>query len=443
MKAPPTRYLDHDGTSIAWQVFGEGPAEILIVPGWVSNVDQFWIYPDPRRFLTELAGFSRVAMYDKPGTGASDPIEVAPTVEQRVEQLVAVMDAAEIERPTVIGVSEGGITACLAAAGRPDRVGQLVLLNASAGGFDPRGKGELSDAEFAAWRDFILATAAHWGEGRDGDRWLSGVAEPDEAWGRLQRACATPAVARRYIAALADGLSAWDILEAIHQPTLVLQRRGDQVVKAEFARAEAERIPNARYFELPGAEHLPWLGETEEMLAQLRDFVGAPPPTVRPERILATVLFTDIVDSTRQLAGLGDRTWRDILDAHDAIVHRQVEQFRGRVVKQTGDGVLAIFDGPARAIRGACALRDELRGQGIAVRTGLHTGEVELRAGDVGGIAVHIAARVMSKAGANEVWVSRTVKDLVAGSGVRLAEQGVFTLKGVPDEWRLYSVEQG
>ena len=440
MKAPPTRYLDHDGTSIAWQVFGEGPAEILIVPGWVSNVDQFWVYPDPRRFLTELAGFSRVAMYDKPGTGASDPIEVAPTVEQRVEQLVAVMDAAEIERPTVIGVSEGGITACLAAAGRPDRVGQLVLLNASAGGFDPRGKGELSDAEFAAWRDFILATAAHWGEGRDGDRWLAGVADHDEAWGRLQRACATPAVARRYIGALADGLSAWDILEAIHQPTLVLQRRDDQIVKAEFARAEAERIPHARYFELAGAEHLPWLGETEEMLAQLREFVGAPPPTVRPERVLATVLFTDIVGSTEALTRLGDAAWRAKLERHGQIVGEGMRRFDGRLVKSTGDGVLATFGGPAKGTEAARWILDALAADDLHSRAGVHVGEIEMQDDDIAGLAVHVAARVMDKAGDGEVLVSRTVRDLTAGSGLRFESRGAHPLKGVPEDWELYAL---
>lgn len=440
MKVPSTRYLDHDGTSIAWQVFGEGPAEILIVPGWVSNVDQFWVYPDPRKFLTELAGFSRVAMYDKPGTGASDPLEVAPTVEQRVEQLVAVMDAAAIKRPTVIGVSEGGITACLAAAGRPDRVGQLVLLNASAGGFDPRGKGELSDAEFAAWRDFILATAAHWGEGRDGDRWLAGAADHDEAWGRLQRACATPAVARRYIGALADGLSAWDILEAIHQPTLVLQRRDDPIVKAEFARAEAERIPNARYFELDGAEHLPWLGETGEMLAQLREFVGAPPPTVRPERVLATVLFTDIVGSTAALTRVGDAAWRAKLERHGQIVEEGMKRFDGHLVKNTGDGVLATFGGPARGTEAARWILDALAADDLNSRAGVHVGEIEMQDDDIAGLAVHVAARVMDKAGDGEVLVSRTVRDLTAGSGLRFESRGAHPLKGVPEKWELYAL---
>ncbi|MEZ5156425.1 MAG: adenylate/guanylate cyclase domain-containing protein [Solirubrobacterales bacterium] len=440
MKAPSTRYLDHDGTSIAWQVFGEGPAEILIVPGWVSNVDQFWIYPDPRAFLTELAGFARIALYDKPGTGASDPLEVAPTVEQRVEQLVAVMDAAEIERPTVIGVSEGGITACLAAAGRPDRVGQLVMLDASAGGFDPRGKGELSDAEFLAWRDFILSTAAHWGEGRDGDVWLAGVADHDEAWGRLQRACATPAVARRYIGALTEGLSAWDILEAIHQPTLVLQRRDDQVVRAELARAAAERIPNARYVELAGAEHLPWLGETDEMLAELREFVGAPPPTVRSERVLATVLFTDIVGSTESLTRLGDAAWRAKLERHGQIVEEGLKRFDGHLVKSTGDGVLATFAGPARGTEAARWILDALAADDLRSRAGVHVGEIEMQDDDIAGLAVHVAARVMDKAGDGEVLVSRTVRDLTAGSGLSFESRGAHPLKGVPEDWELYAL---
>jgi len=440
MDAPPTSYLEHDGVSIAWQVFGEGPAEIMIVPGWVSNVDQFWAYPDPREFLAELAGFARVAMYDKPGTGASDPLEATPTVEQRVEQLIAVMDAAGVEQPTVIGVSEGGITACLAAAGRPDRVGQLVLLNAVAGGFDRRSKGDLSDAEFEAWREFILSTAAHWGEGRDGDRWLAGVPNHDDVWGRLQRACATRAVARRYMSAVADGLSAWDILEAIHQPALVMQRRDDQIVRVEFARAEAERIPNARYVELDGAEHLPWLGETAELLAQLREFVGAPPLTVRPERVLATVLFTDIVGSTEALARLGDAAWRAKLERHGQIVGEGLKRFDGRLVKSTGDGALATFAGPARGTEAARWILDALAAEGLHSRAGVHVGEIELQNGDIAGLAVHVAARVMDRAGDGEVLVSRTVRDLTAGSGLRFEGRGTHALKGVPEDWQLYAL---
>ncbi len=440
MDAPTTHYLEHDGVSIAWQVFGEGPAEIMIVPGWVSNVDQFWAYPDPREFLAELAGFARVAMYDKPGTGASDPLEATPTVERRVEQLVAVMDAAAIGQPTVVGVSEGGITACFAAAGRPDRVGQLVLLNAVAGGFDPRSKGELSDAEFEAWREFIRSTAAHWGEGRYGDRWLAGVRDPDAAWGRLQRACATPAVARRYMSAVADGLSAWDVLEAIHQPALVLQRRDDRIIRAELARAEAESIPNARYVELEGVEHLPWLGDTGELLAQLREFVGAPPPRARPDRVLATVLFTDIVASTEALVRLGDAAWRARLERHAQIIEEGLERFDGHLVKSTGDGAVATFAGPARGAEAARWILDALAAEDLHSRAGVHVGEIELQDGDIAGIAVHVAARVMERAGSDEVLVSRTVRDLTAGSELRFESRGTHSLKGVPEDWQIYSL---
>jgi pimeloyl-ACP methyl ester carboxylesterase len=440
MESPDTHYLEHDGVSIAWQVFGDGPAEIMIVPGWVSNVDQFWLYPDPRGFLTELAGFARVAMYDKPGTGASDPLDATPSVEVRVDQLIAVMDAAELERPTVIGVSEGGITACLAAAGRPDRVAQLVLLNAVAGGFDRRSKGELTDEEFDTWRDFIRSTATHWGEGRDGDRWLAGVPDPAAAWGRLQRACATPAVARGYMAAVDDGLSAWDVLEAIHQPVLVLQRRDDQVVKLELARAEADRIPHATLVELDGAEHLPWLGETTELLAQLRAFVGAPPSAARTERVLATILFTDIVGSTDQLARLGDAEWSARLNRHAQIVQDGLQRFDGRLIKTTGDGALATFTGPARGLHAGRWILDALASESLNARAGVHVGEIELQGDDIAGLAVHVAARVMDKAGDGEVLVSRTVRDLTAGSGLQFEDHGTHALKGIPEDWKLYAL---
>ena len=350
------------------------------------------------------------------------------------------MDAAGLEQPTVIGVSEGGITACLAAAARPDKVGQLVLLNAVAGGFDHRSKGELSDAEFEAWREFILSTAAHWGEGRYGDRWLAGVPDSDAAWGRLQRACATPAVARRYMGAVADGLSAWDVLEAIHQPTLVMQRRGDRIVKVELARAEAERIPNARLIELEGTEHLPWLGATDEMLAHLREFVGAPPPPARAERVLATILFTDIVGSTQELARLGDAAWRAKLDRHARIVEDGLGRFDGHLVKSTGDGALATFTGPARGAQAARWILDGLAAEELQARAGVHVGEIEVQDDDIAGLAVHVAARVMDKAGDGEVLVSRTVRDLTAGSDLHFEDRGAHALKGISEDWQLYAL---
>jgi pimeloyl-ACP methyl ester carboxylesterase len=440
VETPPTSYLEHDGIKIAWQVFGDGPAEMLFVPGWVSNVDLFWQYPQPREFFTELAAFARVAVYDKPGTGASDPVEVAPLVEERIDQLVHVMDAAGLSRPTVIGVSEGGVTACLAAAARPDRVERLVLMDATAGLFDARAKGEMSDAEHSAWQAFLRRTAETWGEGRDGDIWLAGTPNADAAWGRLQRACASPAVARRYYESWADGLTAWDVLPAIHQPTIVLHRTDDRVLPIKAGRVAAQQIPGAKMVELPGAEHLPWLGDTAEMLAQLRGFVGAPPPVARTDRVLATVMFTDLVGSTDQLARLGDAAWTGRLDRHGRIVRGGLERFDGRLVKSTGDGAVAVFSGPARATEAARWILEALPGEDLHARAGVHVGEIELQGDDITGLAVHISARIMGVAEADEVLVSRTVRDLTAGSGLRFTDRGTHSLKGIPDEVQLYAL---
>lgn len=440
MEAPRTNYLDHEGVNIAWQVFGDGPAEILFIPGWVSNVDLFWEYPDPRAFLGELAEFARVAIYDKPGTGASDPVDATPSVEVRVDQVLGLMDAAGLERPTVIGVSEGGITACLAAAAHPDRIQRVVLLNATAGGFDKRTKGGLTDVQFEQWQRFIHDTAVHWGEGRDGERWLPGVPDADAAWGRLQRACATPAVARRYMSAIEDGLTAWDALEAIHQPALVLQRTGDRVIPVETARAIAEQLPDATLLELDGDQHLPWLGESDEILERIRAFVGAPPPAARSERVLATVLFTDIVGSTDQLARLGDAAWKARLDRHAQVLREGLARFDGRLIKTTGDGALATFTGPARGAQAARWILDALAAEQLTSRAGIHVGEIELQGDDIAGLAVHVAARIMDRAADDEVLVSRTVRDLTAGSGLEFADRGTHALKGIPEDWQLYAL---
>ncbi len=440
MDTPRTHYIEHGGVKIAWQVFGEGPAEILFVPGWVSHVDLFWQYPQPREFFTELAAFGRVAVYDKPGTGASDPVDVAPPVEERIDQLVRVMDAAGLSSPTVIGVSEGGVTACLAAASRPDRVGRLVMLDATACLFDPRAKGEMSDQEHGEWLAFIGRTAATWGEGCDGDVWLAGTPNADAAWGLLQRACASPAVARAYYNSWVEGLTAWDVLPAIHQPTLVLQRADDHVVPIKAARVAAQRIPGAKLVELPGTEHLPWLGDTAEVLAQLRSFVGAPAPAVRTERVLATILFTDLVGSTDHLTRLGDATWTARLNRHAEIVRGALDRFDGRLIKSTGDGVLAVFSGPARATQAARRILEALPGEDLHARAGVHVGEIELLGDDIAGLAVHVTARIMAKADADEVLVSRTVRDLSAGSGLRFKDRGIQHLKGIDEDWQVYAL---
>lgn len=440
MEPPRTRYLDYHGAKIAWQVFGDGPAELLFVPGWVSNVDLFWQYEAPRSFLTELGSFARVALYDKPGTGASDPVDAAPPVEDRIEQLVGVMDAAGLERPTVIGVSEGGVTACLAAAAQPERIGRLALFNATATLFDPRGRGDMTEREHAEWRALIRRTAETWGEGRDGEIWLAGTPDADTAWGRLQRACASPAVARGYYETWAEGLTAFDALPTIRQPTLVISRTGDRVVPLKAARVAASLIPDARMIEVPGAEHLPWLGDRAQFVEPLRDFVGAPPPASRPERVLAAVLFTDLVGSTELVTQLGDAAWRERLSRHDRIVRDGLARFDGRLVKHTGDGVLATFAGPARGSEAARWILEALDAASLRARAGLHVGEVELRDDDVTGLAVHVAARVMAEAGPGELLVSRTARDLTAGSGLRFEDRGTRVLKGVAGDWQLFAL---
>ena len=392
METPRTSYLDHDGVKIAWQVFGDGPAEMLFVPGWVSNVDLFWQYPQPREFFTELAAFARVAVYDKPGTGASDPVDVAPPVEERIEQLVHVMDAPGLSRTTVIGVSEGGVTACLAAAARPDRVERLVMLDATAGLFDPRAKGEMSDAEHKAWQAFIRRTAETWGEGRDGDIWLAGTPGADAAWGRLQRACASPAVARRYYQSWADGLTAWDALPAIHQPTLVLQRTDDRVLPIKAARVAAQQIPRCQDGRAARRRApAPWLGDTAEMLAQLRGFVGAPAPAARTDRVLAAILFTDLVESTDQLAKLGDAVWTARLERRATSSTGASSASMAAWSSPPATAPSRFSPVPRARRRPLAGVLEALPAEDLHARAGVHVGEIELQGDDIAGLAVHVS----------------------------------------------------
>ena len=442
MEAPRTEFLEHDGVSIAWQVFGEGPAEILFIPGWISNVDMFWQYPGAARVLHRARDASPGwRSIDKPGTGASDPDEATPSVEERVDQLIAVMDAADLKRPTVIAFSEGGVTGCLAAAGRPSRVERLVLLNATATSFDPRGRGDMTDAEWEDLLAFVRRTAAHWGEGTDGERWLPGLPDADASWGRLQRACSTRAVARRYMSAMEDGLTAWDALPAIHQPVLVLHRSGDPVLRIKAARAAWARLPHATVVELPGNQHLPWLGDTAELLvrdplvrrradprrshrARARRRCSSPtssaPPTSSPDSATPPGARSSSVTSRSCVTGSTAST--------------------AGSSRRTGDGALATFTGPARGAQAARAILDGLAAHDLHARAGLHVGEIELQGDDIAGLAVHVAARVMGHAGDDEVLVSRTVRDLTAGSGLRFEDRGTHTLKGIPEDWQLYAL---
>ena len=426
--APRTRYVDSGGAKIAWQVFGEGPAELLFVTGWVSNVDLFWQYAQPRAFFTELGTFARVAVFDKPGTGASDPVDAVPPAEERIDQLVRVMDAAGLRRPTVVGISEGGMAACLAAAARPDRVGRLVMLNATASLFDPRAKGEMTEAEHEAWKDLIRRTADHWGEGIDGDVWLAGARDADRVWGVLQRACASPRVAHAYYDSWAEGLTAFDALPVIRQPTLILHRTGDRVVPSKAGRVAAQRIPGARLVELPGAEHLPWMGETSEILAELRAFAETPAPAPPSGRVLAAVLVV-AVSALPTEGGASATAVRD-----------GVERFAGYLVEGTPPRGLATFPGPARAVQAARSILEGLSALDVPACAGLHVGEIEPGGDDAAGHAGEVASGITRSAEPGEILVSRTVRDLAVGSGVAFADRGTQRLAGLSEALQLYAV---
>jgi class 3 adenylate cyclase len=438
---PETYYVKSGDTHIAFQVIGDGPIDVVWAPGFVHHIDLVWEEPSAARYFTGLASFSRLVVMNNRGSGLSDPVSVLPTLEERMEDVLAVVNAAECDEPVVFGNADGAAMCTLLAATHPDRVSRLVLYSPMIKllktddfpwGVDP----ELLDA-------YAQASGEHWGTGITLEL-IAPSASTDERlrkwWGRYERSSVTPAgvVANTRMDAQLDARA---ILPLVQAPTLVLNRTGDRVTSVGAARWVADQIPDARFVELPGDDHWPWLGDADSVLAEVREFVTGTREGEAPDRVLATVLFTDIVESTRKASELGDRRWRELLDTHDAAVHRQLERFRGRAVSTAGDGFLATFDGPARAIRCAAAIAEAVHELGIEVRAGVHTGEVERRGDDVGGIAVHIGARVGALGGPGEVVVSRTVVDLVAGSGLEFEDRGMHTLKGVPSEWQLYAVK--
>jgi class 3 adenylate cyclase len=437
---PETRYARSGEVSIAYQVFGEGPMDLLLAPGFVSHCEVLWEHPDVARSFERLGSFARVIIFDKREQGLSDRLGRPPTIEEMVDDIQAVLDAAGSERAAVLGVSEGGAMALLFAATHPGRCTHLALWSAYARmcrapdypeGVPPEALDEWGEIVEERWGGPV--SLGIFAPSRKGDR------RSEEWWAHLLRSGTSP----RSAAALMELYKEVDVrsvLPVISAPTLVMHRAGDRAVPAPLGRYIAEQIPGARYIEVPGADHLLWTEGADEILDQFEQFLTGTRRARSPERVLATVMFTDIVDSTAHAARLGDRGWRQLLDRHDALVGSRVEGHRGRVIKSTGDGVLATFDGPARAISCATQLSGELPELGIEVRAGLHSGECELRADDVGGMAVHIGARIAGLAGAGEVLVSSTVKDLVVGSGIEFAERGSAELKGVPGEWRLYAV---
>ena len=436
---PATRYAKSGEVNIAYQVVGEGPFDLVYVPGWISNVELMWEEPAHARLLQRLASFSRLILFDKRGTGMSDPVPLdrLPTLEQRMDDVRAVMDAVGCERAALFGSSEGGLMSVLFAATYPERTAALITMAIYAK--------RLWSADYP-WAPTPEARVAEieaiertWG----GEMDISNLApSADEAFKRRAvaylRRSASPGAAVALLQ-MNSQIDVRAVLPNIRVPTLVLQRVGDRDVHVEEGRWIAAQIPGAKYVELPGDEHLIWAGDVDRVVDEVEEFLTGSRPVHEADRVLATVLFTDIARSTEHAAELGDRRWREVLEEHHTRVRRQLEHFRGREVDTAGDGFLATFDGPARAIRAACAIRDSIRELGMDIRAGLHTGECELMQDGVGGIAVHTGARVADAAGPGEVFVSGTVRDLVSGSGITFEERGEHELRGV-GTWRLYSV---
>jgi len=435
---PQTRYAKSGDVHIAYQVVGDGPFDLVFVPGWVSHLEVAWEEPSLARFYNRLASFSRLILFDKRGTGLSDRVSVkeVPTLEQRMDDVRAVMDAVGSERAALMGASEGGPMSVLFAATYPQRTSALVLYGTMARRFELRPTDEQLQPVFDAME-------RTWGQAMDTGLWAPSRAHDQQfkEWlARLGRLGASPGAAAALIRMMIQ-MDVGHVLSAIRVPTLVIHRTGDRAVAVDLGKRLAEQIPGAKYAELPGDDHLPWVGDADAILDEIEEFLTGVRPAPEPDRVLATVLFTDIVGSTERAAELGDHRWRDLLDSYYSLARKELAFFRGREVKTTGDGFLATFDGPARGIRCACAISDSARPLGIEVRAGLHTGECEIMGEDIGGIAVHIGARVAAQAGSGEVLVSSTVKDLVAGSGLRFEDRGAHALKGVPEEWRLFAVE--
>ncbi len=421
-------------------MFGEGDLDIVVVPGFTYHVELVWEHEPAARSLEGMASFARVIIFDRRGSGLSDPVADAPTLEQRMDDVRAVMDAAGSDRAALVGLSEGSPMSILFAATYPRRVQALVLTG---------GMARSTYAEDYPWGTPAQALAEsgvelilpNWGDGS-----LIEVAAPSQAdnpvsrafYGRLERSTASPGMMTA-LAQMFFDLDVREVVPSVHVPTLVLHRTRDRLVNVRHGRWLAEHIPDARLVEFEGDDHHFWYQGSEDWLAAVQEFLTGARAAPLADRVLATVLFTDIVDSTRTVAELGDRRWRGMLEQHQRDVRDTLGHFGGREVKSTGDGFLATFDGPARAIHCAHAILRSTGALGFRTRAGLHTGECEVIGDDIGGIAVHIAARVSAHAAADEVLVSRTVKDLVAGAGIEFADRGTHELKGVPDTWQLYA----
>ena len=435
-----TRYARAGDVQIAYQVVGEGGLDLVLVQGFAQHLELAWEMPQGR-FFRGLASFSRLIIFDKRGTGLSDRSVGMPTLEERMDDIRAVMDAVGSEKAVLLGVSEGSPTSVLFAATYPERTISMVLFGGMARSTwapdypwaSPHD--DLADSGFNLIQPYVFT-------GDDLEIWAPSISDDEEArrqLGKYRRSAVSPDGLQALFLMFLD-IDVRDVLPSLKVPTLVLHRRGDRVVNRRAGKWMAEQIEGAQYVELAGQDHFPWVGDVDLVVEEVRGFLTGVRAGPDPDRVLATVMFTDIVGSTERAAALGDSKWHEVLDQHDRISRKHVEAQRGRVIKTTGDGTMASFDGPARAIRAAQGIRDALRDAGLGVRCGLHTGEVELRGDDIAGIAVVLAQRVSALGDAGEVLVSSTVKDLVTGSGIEFEPHGEHELKGVPGSWHLFRV---
>jgi len=438
---PQTRYTKSGEVNIAYQVVGDGPIDLVFVPGFVSHLDLQWADPRIARFLEKLASFSRLILFDKRGTGLSDPVAAPAPLEDRMDDVRAVMDAAGSERAALLGLSEGGPMSILFATTYPERTDALILCGTFA-------TGTLDADEHPAgkrWVDNFKQIAAaldHWGEGHTlGVMAPSADSEADRAGrGIFERSAASPQMAKTLIRMVTE-TDVRDLLPNVRVPTLVLHRE-EEFIPVEGARYMAERIPDAKLIVLPGMDHIPFYGDADGYAEEIEEFLTGARRAPAFDRILTTVMFTDIVASTERAAALGDARWVELVGRHDELMRAEIARQRGREVKTMGDGFLATFDGPARGIRCARAVANAVQALGLELRAGLHTGECEVVGEDIGGMAVNIGARIGALAAGDEVVVSSTVKDLVVGSGIGFSDRGTHRLKGVPGEWRLFVVDE-
>ena len=448
-----TRYAKSGDVHIAYQVIGDGPVDLVLSPGWITHVELAWDDPAQAAFRRRLAAFARLIVFDKRGTGLSDrvPVNELPILEERMDDVRAVLDAVGSERAALMGVSEGGAMSALFAATYPERTAALVLY----GAFARTGADLFTEDELDAR---LQALERDWPNSIDPAVPAPSAAEDEEYRRRFRtfmRLAASPGAAIALLR-MNSQIDVREVLPTIRVPTLVLFRRDarfghgaaawrdsgrDPITPAEEGRYLADQIPGARLVELAGADHMPWIGDIDPLVGEVEEFLTGMRHAPDPDRVLATILVTDIVESTAQAARLGDRRWRGLMSRHNALVRRQLERFRGQEIDTTGDGFVASFDGPARGIRCARAIAESVTALGLSIRAGLHTGECELADGKLAGIAVHIASRIAALAAPGEVLVSSTVKDLVVGSNVAFAERGAHELRGVPGPWNLLAVE--